>query len=53
MKFGIEQFYENLPKISKFIKMGKRRRSLNVKTNVGFIVTGDVKSPLSRSLILT
>lgn len=47
MKFGIEQFSENLPKSLKFIKMVKSCRSLHVKTEVGFIVAGEVKSPLA------
>ena len=47
MKFGIEQFSENLPKISKFIKIGKMCRLLHVKPEIGFIVAGDVKSPFA------
>jgi hypothetical protein len=45
MKFGIEDFYENLSRKSSLVKIGQKYGPLYMKTYLGFIVAGDTKSP--------
>jgi len=50
IKFDIGNFYENLPRNKNLATIGQKYRAFYMKTKVGLIVSGDIKSQQKRSL---